>query len=143
MTVEMLSILAGSLLALLFAYLPGLSGWYQRLEDQPLVLKPLVLKPLVLKPLVLKPLVLKPLDRSAGGGTRKRLVMLACLAVTAATSFGLACSGWGTYFGLSLSCSQGGAAELLRAFILALIANQSTHRISPRLARPDVLPPRQ
>jgi hypothetical protein len=119
----MLSILAGSLLALLFAYLPGLSGWYQRLEDQPLVLK--------------------PLDRSAGGGTRKRLVMLACLAVTAATSFGLACSGWGTYFGLSLSCSQGGAAELLRAFILALIANQSTHRISPRLARPDVLPPRQ
>jgi hypothetical protein len=128
MTVEMLSILAGSLLALLFAYLPGLSGWYQRLEDQPLVLKPLVLK---------------PLDRSAGGGTRKRLVMLACLAVTAATSFGLACSGWGTYFGLSLSCSQGGAAELLRAFILALIANQSTHRISPRLARPDVLPPRQ
>jgi hypothetical protein len=123
MTVEMLSILAGSLLALLFAYLPGLSGWYQRLGDERLVDQPETNQP--------------------DGGTRKRLVMLACLAVTAAASFGLACSGWGTYFGLSLSCSQGGAAELLRAFILALIANQSTHRISPRLARPDVLPPRQ
>ena len=122
MTVEMLSILAGSLLSLLFTYLPGLSEWYQRLDDGWLVSEPLVDTPDCELP---------------DGGTRKRLVMLACLTLTAGASFGLACSGWGTYFGLSLSCTQGGAAELLRAFILALIANQSTHRISPRLARPD------
>jgi hypothetical protein len=125
MTVEMLSILAGSLLSLLFAYLPGLSEWYQKLGDEPLGDEPLG----------------DPPDgKLPDGGTRKRLVMLACLALTAGASFGLACSGWGTYFGLSLSCTQGGAAELLRAFILALIANQATHRISPRLARSDAAP---
>jgi hypothetical protein len=105
MTAEFLSILAGSLLALLFAYLPGLSDWYEGLGN----------------------------GQPADSGTRKRLVMLACLALTACASYGLACSGWGHYFGLSLSCSQAGAAELLRAFLLALAANQSTHRICPRL----------
>lgn len=112
MSAEMLSILAGSLLALLFAYTPGLADWYQRLgsgtEGQP-----------------------------DDGGARKRLVMLACLALTAGASFGLACSGWGREFGLELGCNQPGAAELLKAFVLALAANQSTHRISPRRARPN------
>ena len=59
MTAEMLSILAGRLLALLFADLPGLYGWYNRLGD---------------------PEAGSPID----GGTRKRLVMLACLALTSA-----------------------------------------------------------
>ena len=69
MSAELLSILAGSLLALLFAYLPGLSGWYERLGSNP------------------------------SGGTRKRLVMLACLALTAGASFGLACTSWGRLLG--------------------------------------------
>ena len=110
MSAEMLSILAGSLLALLFAYTPGLADWYQQLG-------------------------MGSDGRPADGGTRKRLVMLACLALTACASFGLACSGWGQDFGLPLTCSQAGAAELLKAFVLALAANQSTHQISPRRAR--------
>lgn len=113
MNAEMLSILAGSLLALLFAYTPGLADWYGQLgagsEGQP-----------------------------EDGGTRKRLVMLACLALTASAIFGLACTGWGQAFGLTLSCTDAGAAELIKAFVLALAANQSTHRISPRLARNGV-----
>jgi len=110
MNPELLSILAGSLLALLFAYTPGLADWYQQLgsgkDGQP-----------------------------SDGGTRKRLVMLVCLAMTALASFGLACSGWGHWFGLELTCSQAGVAEMLKSFVLALAANQSTHQISPRLSR--------
>ncbi len=117
MNAELLSILAGSLLALSFAYCPGLAGWYERLGDG-------------------------SDGRLPDGGTRKRLVMLVCLLATALASFGLACSGWGRLFGLPLDCSQAGVAEILKAFILALAANQSTHRISPRRSPTGIIPVR-
>lgn len=106
MTTETLSLLAGSLLSLGFSYVPGLAGWYDRLGEG-----------------------------GSDGGTAKRLVMLALLVLVAAGAFGLACSGWGSAVGLALTCDQSGAAGLVRALVLAIVANQSTHAISPRPGR--------
>ena len=64
--------------------------------------------------------------------TYKRLVMLAILAFTSLTAFGLACLGWLPYFNLELACNQKGGVELLTAFVLALVANQSTYLITPK-----------
>ena len=64
--------------------------------------------------------------------TYKRLVMLALLAVTSLSAFGLACLGWLPYFNLNLACDQKGGVELLMAFVLALVANQSTYLITPK-----------
>ena len=77
MTTTLLSSIAGSLLSLLFSYLPGLSDWYAQLGVNP-----------------------------DDGGTRKRLLMLALLCLTALASFGLACSGWGSAFGMALNCER-------------------------------------
>jgi len=60
MTTTLLSSIAGSLLSLLFSYLPGLSDWYAQLGVNP-----------------------------DDGGTRKRLLMLALLCLTALASFWL------------------------------------------------------
>lgn len=102
MSAEILAAIAGSLLSLLFSYVPGLSEWYASLgvaqNDQ---------------------------------GTRKRLVMLGMLTLVAAGSFGLSCAGWGAGFGLELSCDQKGVIGLLQALLLAIMANQSTHRLTP------------
>ncbi len=68
-------------------------------------------------------------------GTRKRLVMLGLLALTSLAVFGLGCSPWAQALGLSLDCGSAGAAEMLRAFLLALVANQSTFLLSPQVAR--------
>jgi hypothetical protein len=106
MTTEMLTLTAGALLSLCFSYIPGLAGWYARLGETP---------------------------EGDDGGTRKRLVMLGALALAAAGSFGLACLGWGPALGLDLTCDQGGGLGLLRALVLALVANQATYKISPRL----------
>ena len=107
MTTETLTLLAGTLLSLGFSYIPGLSAWYSRLGMTP--------------------------DGESDGGTRKRLVMLALLALSAGGSFALACSGWGASAGLRLSCDQTGAVGLARVLVLAIIANQATFKISPRL----------
>ena len=69
MTTETLTLLAGTILSLGFSYIPGLSDWYRRLGETP--------------------------DGEGDGGTRKRLVMLALLVLSAAGGFALACSGWG------------------------------------------------
>ena len=107
MTMETLSLLAGTLLSLGFSYLPGLSAWYSRLGKTP--------------------------EGGDDGGTRKRLVMLGLLGFTAGISFALACSGWGASAGLQLSCDQAGAVGLARALVLAIIANQSIYKISPQI----------
>lgn len=118
MTTETLTLLAGSLLSLGFSYIPGLSGWYNRLGEGGEAGSD------------------GGADRQrSDGGTSKRLVMLALLVLVAAGAFGLACSGWGTTLGLALTCDQPGAAGLVRALALALIANQSTYAISPRPGR--------
>ena len=64
-------------------------------------------------------------------GTRKRLVMLVLLLLTSLAVFGLACVGWLSGFGLQATCDQAGAMGLARAFLLALVANQSTYLIAP------------
>lgn len=64
--------------------------------------------------------------------TRKRLIMLALLALVAGGAFALACSEWSAYFGLTLTCDQPGAVVLLQSLALALAANQSTYLITPR-----------
>jgi hypothetical protein len=66
----------------------------------------------------------------------KRLVMLGLLLAAATAVFCLACLGEvGKELGLAVSCDRGGGIGLLRAFILAAIANQSTFLISPRPRR--------
>lgn len=61
-------------------------------------------------------------------GTRKRLVMLALLAVVTGGAFGLGCAG----ILAGVDCSRNGAVNAVYAFILALMANQSTYAISPQ-----------
>jgi len=65
--------------------------------------------------------------------TYKRLIMLGILALTAGGAYGLACAGWLTaLFGATLTCDQAGLQTVIRAFILAVIANQGTYMILPR-----------
>jgi hypothetical protein len=60
--------------------------------------------------------------------TRKRLVMLALLVLVTGGVFGLICLGVES----GSSCDQHSAWGLLRALILAIIANQSAYSLSPR-----------
>lgn len=65
----------------------------------------------------------------------KQLVMVGILAAVSAGIYGLACTGYLTgIFGLAVACGQSGWVPLLRAFILAVISNQSTYMISPQPA---------
>jgi len=64
--------------------------------------------------------------------THKRLMMLVLLALVSAGIFALSCLD-----GLAglpqVGCDQSGAWGLLRALVLAAIANQSAYALSPRL----------
>ena len=62
----------------------------------------------------------------------KRLLMLTLLLATSLISYGIACAGLGVELGITIECNQQGALTVLRAFISALIANQSAYAISPR-----------
>jgi hypothetical protein len=66
--------------------------------------------------------------------TVKRLIMLCLLLVVSIAAFGLACAGWGDSLGLNVVCDEAGAWSLIRALVLAIIANQSIYNISPRTA---------
>ena len=57
----------------------------------------------------------------------KRTVMLVLLALSAIGIFVLGCGGYLQ----AVSCDKGGAIELAKIFIAALIANQATFLISP------------
>ena len=105
MDAETLAGTAGALLSLLFAYVPGLSGWYERLGKG---------------------------QAEESGGVYRRLVMMAALLVTALGSYGLACTGAGAEFGLALTCDRSGLVGLLRALVLALAANQATYLLAVR-----------
>jgi hypothetical protein len=65
-------------------------------------------------------------------GTRKRLLMLALLALTSLGCYALACAGMGELFSLELKCGQPGALSLLRLFLAALMSSQATFMISKR-----------
>jgi len=101
---EFLTAVCGVLLSLGFSYIPGLQARFDQLD-----------------------------------GVYKRLVMLGLLAITSLGVFGMACLPWGNAenplqaLGIQgVTCSQAGALGLVRAFVLAVIANQATFLISPR-----------
>lgn len=98
MTADTISLTAGTLLSLVFSYLPGAKDWFGQYE----------------------PAV-------------KRLIMLVLILVTAASTFGIACLGWGPAFGIELSCNQPGVLGLTRQIVIAIIANQGIFAISPHL----------
>jgi len=62
----------------------------------------------------------------------KRLIMLVLLLLVAGVVFSLACSGWGADFGLAVTCDKTGGIGLVRALVLAVMANQSTYAITPK-----------
>jgi len=59
--------------------------------------------------------------------TKQKLIMLAALLLSAAGIFALACVG---KYDL-VTCDVNGAWLLVEYFVLAVIANQAAHRISP------------
>lgn len=111
MSAEMIAAIAGALLSLGFSYFPGLSAWFESMGELP--------------------------DGGYDNGTRKRLVMLGLLLLVSASVFGLACTGWGEIvFGQAEpvpTCDQKGIVGLLRALILAVMANQSVYQITPKV----------
>lgn len=64
-------------------------------------------------------------------GVYKRLIMAGLLLVVAGGAFGLSCASVIS----AVTCDQPGALGLVKAFIAALIANQSTYMISPETKR--------
>ena len=60
---------------------------------------------------------------------KKRLIMLGLLVVAAGVVFGLSCAGVSAY----VECTQAGAWGLVQTLILAVIANQGTFAILPKV----------
>lgn len=88
--------LAGVLLALIFAYVPGVDAWFAKLD-----------------------------------GIGKRIVLLVLLALVSAGYVALACSPFGAQYGVSADvCTSSGFADVVRAFIAAVIANQATYLVA-------------
>lgn len=104
MSSDMLIAIAGVLLSLLFAYVPGASEWFEGLGYDA--------------------------DGNYDNGTRKRLVMLAFLVVVAGAGFGMACAGFAADFKLSLTCDRAGATGLVWALVEAIMFNQGTYTLT-------------
>ena len=94
MTSEQLLVIAGAVLAILFAYVPGLANWYQPL-----------------------------------GAEIKRLIMLGVLAVITGAGYGLSCAS----ILHSVTCDQKGAIALVLAFVGAVVSNQGTFALLPKV----------
>jgi hypothetical protein len=94
MSAEEISVLAGILLSLLFAYGPKVRDWFDGLDS-----------------------------------TVKRLIMAACLLLVSLAAYGSACWDLGL---VEIACDRAGAIGLGRAFVLALIANQSVYPLLPK-----------
>lgn len=65
--------------------------------------------------------------------TAKRLVMLAILVLVAVGAYGLSCSSFGNQYVPGLTCDEAGASGLAASLVAALIANQATFLISPKV----------
>jgi hypothetical protein len=68
-------------------------------------------------------------------GSIKRLVMLALLFVVGVGVVGIACAGFGGDIGVAVSCDRAGFVGVLKAFVLALIANQAAYAATPLPAK--------
>jgi len=66
--------------------------------------------------------------------TYKRIIMLVLLFLTSAALVGLACAGLLDFFGVTVTCDQPGIMEVVKAFGIAVIANQAAYPISPQTA---------
>jgi hypothetical protein len=65
----------------------------------------------------------------------KQLIMLGLIVIVAGASYGLACAGvFVDLTGIPLSCDQAGVLGLLRAVVVAIVANQSAYLVSPNTA---------
>lgn len=96
MTAELLAGIAGTVVSVLFSYLPGLSGAYDALDN-----------------------------------TTKRLVMAGVLLVVTAAVYGLSCANVFSYF----TCDKAGIFKAVEIFIAALVANQATYLVTPKLTK--------
>lgn len=64
--------------------------------------------------------------------TWKRLIMVGLLLAVAGGAYGLACAGWAAELGFFVTCDKPGLMGLVKAFVIAVIANQSVYKISPK-----------
>lgn len=66
----------------------------------------------------------------------KRLIMAGILLVVSASVYGLSCAGLlgslMTQAAQAVTCDQNGLIELVWAFVLSIIANQSVYQLAPR-----------
>lgn len=62
----------------------------------------------------------------------QRSIMLGMLVIVAGVVFGLNCAGWFEGKIPVIVCSESGVEELIWLLIVALGANQTTHRILPK-----------
>ncbi len=64
--------------------------------------------------------------------TKKRMIMLGLLTLSAGAGYGISCLGWGAEWGIAITCDKAGALSLIEQLIMAIIANQSIYAISPK-----------
>jgi hypothetical protein len=64
------------------------------------------------------------------GVKQKRLVMAGVLLVISVASVALACAGYAADLGIPVVCSQSGVIEVLKAFVMAVIGNQSAYTLT-------------
>ena len=68
-------------------------------------------------------------------GAIKRLIMLALLLLVALGVVGIACAGLGTDIGLVVACDKAGFLGVLKAFVAAMIANQTAYAATIQTAK--------
>lgn len=68
-------------------------------------------------------------------GTQKRLVMVCALGIVAITCYGISCSELRGWLENPLRCDQSGMLALIKLWFDALVANQATYALSPRITR--------
>ena len=63
-------------------------------------------------------------------GSVKRLVMLGLIAVIAGVYFGLSCTSLAPDLNITVTCDKAGGLEVVKAFVLCMMANQATYQIT-------------
>jgi hypothetical protein len=61
---------------------------------------------------------------------KKRLFMAGGLLVIAGIIAGIACAGFGSMIGITLTCDLAGGYVLLKAFLAAIAVNQATYQLT-------------